>query len=482
MACIIKGQSIACTQKSRDHYMRGKENEKITVCEVSGFATQNADEALSILEVSAKGTKCKKPVYSTKINPETDRIWTEDEWQQAIDLLEKNLALTGHPRVVVEHTKNGRIHRHVLWSRYHPDGGAAKNMGNDYAAHQKTQKEIGQAFQLRPMMAKGREFKHWEVEWAKRYGFDIFKLRDQITTDFNGDKSGQAFKEQLESKGIVLCRGDKSQFVLILPWGQHKALSSMIMGRPTKAILRRALGDIDITKLPTVAEGKAQVTAVLPKLAPKPRSAKGKGRSGKSAASAHTYIRRGKGDSVTAKKGTTATKRRGAALTRSWQRDGAFVTTPRIGSVLSKPMQPLSGTEIGKIKPNTPTTASTSTNNTNKINTSVPPNDSTKQSANNKISATQPPPPTTGALHHGHIASGGHAAPPPVPTISQSLKLLFSAAKEEIANKQQSMPLRPASYGSMCLEQIADLEAAIAGKMTWAEYSRKWGRGNAPTM
>ena len=37
MAVLIKGQSIKCSQKSRDHYLRGPENERITVREVTGF-------------------------------------------------------------------------------------------------------------------------------------------------------------------------------------------------------------------------------------------------------------------------------------------------------------------------------------------------------------------------------------------------------------------------------------------------------------
>jgi hypothetical protein len=266
MAVLIKGKSIQCAQKSRDHYMQGKENDRITVREVLGFATKDANEALEMVELSAKGTRCKKPLYSVKLNPEPDRLWTLQELRQAVEMLEANLGLTGHPRVVVEHKKHGRVHYHILWSRFHPDGGPAKNMGNDYAAHQKTQREIERAFKLRPMMARGRDFKQSEVEWAKRYGFDIFALRKEITADFNNVRSGLAFIAALKTKGVVLCRGDKSQFVIILPWGQHKALSSMIYGRPPKAVLRRALADIDINKLPTVAEGKAQVKATLPKI------------------------------------------------------------------------------------------------------------------------------------------------------------------------------------------------------------------------
>ncbi len=37
------------------------------------------------------------------------------------------------------------------------------------------------------------------------------------------------------------------------------------------------------------------------------------------------------------------------------------------------------------------------------------------------------------------------------------------------------MPMRPLATGGMCYAQRMDLQAAIAGKITWAEYKRKWG-------
>ena len=505
MACLIKGQSIACTQKSRAHYLEGPENEKIAVCEVSGFATQNADEALMMIELSAKGTKCKKPLYSAKINPETDRIWTPEEWQQAIEKLEKNLGLTGHPRVVIEHLKKGRIHRHVLWSRFHPDGGAAKNMGNDYAAHQKTQKEIQKAFQLRPMMAKGRDFKVWEVEWAKRYGFDVFKFRDAITADFNKAKNGREFLADLKAKGVLLCRGDKSQFVLILPWGQHKALSSMVYGRPTKAILRRALGDIDITKLPTVQEGKAQVKATLPRIAPKWKAAKSRSRK-----SARTYSGKGrtgrKRASSTARRGTSATRWRGSP-TKTWRPYWLSLTRP-VGSgiktnALAGTLQKNQATShiISSNQSTAPsiinTTSTTEPNHRSQVegqNSAAQENENTTNIAgginpNSGTTGTTFPAspeklsPQIGTANTTTSISNSpapHAAAQPVGGIGWMD--LFRAAKHAVDERQQStVPFRPASK-TMCREQEIDRQAAEDGKITWAEYFRKWGRGDAPTL
>jgi hypothetical protein len=38
-----------------------------------------------------------------------------------------------------------------------------------------------------------------------------------------------------------------------------------------------------------------------------------------------------------------------------------------------------------------------------------------------------------------------------------------------------SAPTRPVATGGMCHAQGMDLQAALEGKITWAEYNRKWG-------
>ena len=54
--------------------------------------------------------------------------------------------------------------------------------------------------------------------------------------------------------------------------------------------------------------------------------------------------------------------------------------------------------------------------------------------------------------------------------------------KDEKHNQQTpSMPIRPSENGSMSLAQRIDLKAAQEGKMSWAEYFRKWG-GGGPSL
>lgn len=56
----------------------------------------------------------------------------------------------------------------------------------------------------------------------------------------------------------------------------------------------------------------------------------------------------------------------------------------------------------------------------------------------------------------------------------------FKTTKDETF-AQWIMPQRPIAHGGMSQAQLVDLIAAQEGKITWAEYFRKWG-GGGPTL
>lgn len=49
----------------------------------------------------------------------------------------------------------------------------------------------------------------------------------------------------------------------------------------------------------------------------------------------------------------------------------------------------------------------------------------------------------------------------------------FREAKDDFA--KWTIPHRPIAHGGMSRAQLIDLMAAMEGKITWAEYFRKWG-------
>lgn len=85
-------------------------------------------------------------------------------------------------------------------------------------------------------------------------------------------------------------------------------------------------------------------------------------------------------------------------------------------------------------------------------------------------------------LSHRGDGSGGAsfriaAAYPAKPPSNPNRK----ASREQKQEQQNTfIPMRPVAHGGMCEAQRIDYEAACAGRITWAEYYKKWGGGSAP--
>jgi hypothetical protein len=62
-------------------------------------------------------------------NPKYDP--TRDQYFDFVERTERSLKLVGQPRAIVFHTKNGRQHRHVVWSRIYPDDSKAVQIDHD---------------------------------------------------------------------------------------------------------------------------------------------------------------------------------------------------------------------------------------------------------------------------------------------------------------------------------------------------------------
>ena len=81
-------------------------NEEMHVLELRGVAATDVRGALWEMEAVASGCpNCQRPFYHASINTRADERLTTQQREQAIDRLEKELGLTGQPRVVVMHEK-----------------------------------------------------------------------------------------------------------------------------------------------------------------------------------------------------------------------------------------------------------------------------------------------------------------------------------------------------------------------------------------
>src|SRR5439155_6680181 len=115
-------------------------------------------------------------------------------WFRAVDTLETELGLSGQPRAVVLHEKNGREHVHVVWQRTDIDTMTLVSDSNNYYAHERAsmalEKEFGHEHvpgkhakrdrEKQPEMPKA-EATHAEWQQAERTGIDPGDLKEAIT-------------------------------------------------------------------------------------------------------------------------------------------------------------------------------------------------------------------------------------------------------------------------------------------------------------
>jgi len=263
---IINGGSRSNGAFFAKHLTNGEKNERVTLCEMTGLASTNVPDAFREMEAVALGTFCKNYFYHANINPREDELLTPEEWQTAADTLEKNLGLDGHSRFVVEHRKEGRTHRHVIWLRIDVTSMTAAIMTGDYEKHQATARELERAFELARVesvtgrtRASGprpkRRPKTWESFRGQKSGLDVRQLTKAITGLYLSSSTGTEFAELLARNGCALVKGDRSDFCIRDAAGHLHSLLRRIDG-VTVGQLREFMKDVDRSALPRTSSAR----------------------------------------------------------------------------------------------------------------------------------------------------------------------------------------------------------------------------------
>jgi len=263
---IINGGSRCNARFFAKHLTNAEENELVTLCEIRHLAARNVADALHEMEVVALGTYAKNFFYHVNINPQEHEELTPQQWEIAVDRLEKNLHLVGHARFVVEHRKKGRTHRHVIWSRIAIPRMCAVAMTDDYAQHQATARELEREFGLehvpsvlgpekQPGKRPSRRAKSWETFRGHKTGIDPRAMKRHITLLYQNSDSGEAFAKALKSYGYQLAKGDRRDFCIVDTVGQVHSLARRIEGVDA-GTLAASLSDVDTSRLPTIAAAR----------------------------------------------------------------------------------------------------------------------------------------------------------------------------------------------------------------------------------
>lgn len=267
---ILKAKQRGDGRQLGQYLLTMGENEHIEVHEVRGFMAADVAGALSEVDAVAKGTKCRQPLFSVSLNPppnETVRIETFDK---AIDAIEEKHGLSGQPRVVIFHEKDGRRHAHAVWSRIDAETMTAKplsfykNKLNDISR----QLYIENGWEMpRGLVDKAnrdpRNFSLNEWQQAKRFGRHAGELKGLIQDAWAISDSKATFSRALEERGLYLARGDRRSHVAVSFDGQVISVARAT-GRKAKEV-RARLGEPD--DLRSVEEARRRIgDDILPRM------------------------------------------------------------------------------------------------------------------------------------------------------------------------------------------------------------------------
>lgn len=248
--------------KNLAQHLTKDENDHVTVHELRGFASDNLNGALNEAYAVSRGTKCKQFLFSLSLNPPSDAQVTTNTFETTIDRIEEQLGLTGQPRAIVFHEKEGRRHAHAVWSRIDAETMTARQLSFHKNKLQDVARELYHEHGWK--MPDGfadrsksdpRNFTLAQWQQAKRRDKDPQEIKDAFRDSWAISDSKAAFEHALKERGYWIARGDRRGFTAIDTKGEVYSIPRQA-GVKTKAV-RERLGDE--TDLPSIEQAKADM-------------------------------------------------------------------------------------------------------------------------------------------------------------------------------------------------------------------------------
>lgn len=238
------------------HLLRTDENDHVEVHDVRGFVTDNVRDAFKEAFAISRGTRCTQYLFSVSLNPPKEADVPIAIFEDAIARVERLFALSGHPRVIVFHEKEGRRHAHCVWSRINPSTMRAVNLPHFKVRLVELTRQIyienGWKMPRGLIRTEDRNplnFTREEWQQAKRIKRDPKAIKQIFQECWAVSDSMQGFRSALEARGYYLAQGDRRGHVAIDWKGEVYAVARWV-GLKTKEV-RDKLGEAE--DLPTVA-------------------------------------------------------------------------------------------------------------------------------------------------------------------------------------------------------------------------------------
>jgi Relaxase/Mobilisation nuclease domain len=263
---ILKAKERGDAAQLARYLLATRENDHVELHEISGFASGDLIEAFREADAIAKGTRCKKYLFSMSLNPPVGAYVETEVFEGVADQVALKLGLSHQPRAIVFHEKDGRRHAHVVWSRID-----AEQMRSINLPHYKSKlRDISRDLFLEHGWDMPRGLMHSRLrdplsfsreEWqqAKRASLDPREIKAVLRQCWQVSDSRASLEQALKERGFWLARGDRRGYVAIDYLGEVYSLSRYA-GVTTKDLERR-LGTPE--QLPPLEVAKAEIAKAI---------------------------------------------------------------------------------------------------------------------------------------------------------------------------------------------------------------------------
>lgn len=219
---ILYASQRANAKELAKHLLNAHENDHVTVHDIRGFLSDDLAGALREAEAMSKGTRCRQFLFAVSLNPPECADVPIEDFEAAIEDIERKMALVGQPRIIVFHEKKGRRHCHVVWSRIDTEKLTAVRMSYFkmklmeisrflFLKHGwKLPKGMQRAEDRSPLHMTREEYRQ-----AVRFTEEPEALKKVFRGAWEQSDSKETFLRALEESGFLLARGDRRGYVAI---------------------------------------------------------------------------------------------------------------------------------------------------------------------------------------------------------------------------------------------------------------------------
>lgn len=218
---ILQGNQRGGARDLARHLLKA-ENEHVEIHELRGVVADDLGDALNEIHAVSRATKAKKYLFSISLNPPPEENVSTKAFEEAINRVEAELGLTGQPRAIVFHIKEGRRHCHAVFSRIDAENMKAIPLPFTHYKLRELSRELyikhGWKMPHGFVDSKNRDPKNFTLsQWqqAKRTGKDPRAIKTALQDSWAISDTPAAFQQALKERGYTLARGDRSSLIVL---------------------------------------------------------------------------------------------------------------------------------------------------------------------------------------------------------------------------------------------------------------------------